>query len=63
MCYMCVGLLNYVHLSDGEEEYVAQDESDDTHDDTYLHHLVLFHESCGVCYGVRWCTDRQAHCY
>lgn len=53
--------LEDVHLSKDEEQRVAEHKADDAHNNTNLHHLVLFDQTGRVGDGVWRRTDRQGH--
>lgn len=53
--------LEDVHLSEDEEQRVAEHKADDAHNDTNLHHLVLLDKTGRVGDGVWRRTDRQGH--
>lgn len=56
-------LLPCVHLSEEEEKYVAEYQTDNTHCQTDLHHLVLLYQTGRVGDSIWRCRDRQSHCY
>ena len=53
--------LNKPSLTDCNTEYIASDKTDNTHDNTYAHHLLLLNHASCMSKGIWRCRDWEYH--